>query len=256
MRQGIIDLHFHDLGIDHDKAEVLGAGMIKQGCNDSIDTHGFPGAGRPGDQQVGHFREVGDQRLAGNILSEGDRNFRLVVDPVLRLEDIADKDRLRILVGHLHTDAALSGNGGQDAHRQGLEVEGDVLVQVLDPLDADAGCRIHIVARDHRAGMDVARGNADPEFLEGLDQHVRGLLMEGLILDIGRYGRFREQPHGGKLVIASFLGKLCRCLADFLAGNDPQVGALAGILFSALLTRQAEGFLGAGVGSLCPRLWF
>ena len=86
-----------------------------------------PGGSR--DEQVGHLRQIGDQRLAGNFLAESHGNIRLGVDPIFRLQDIADEDGLGFPVGHFNPDAAFTGYGGEDAHGECLEPKGDILVQ-------------------------------------------------------------------------------------------------------------------------------
>ena len=82
----------------------------------AVDANGFARAGAAGDEQMRHLREVGDDRVAINILAERQRNFRLGIAPFLRLEQIAQDDLGLDGVRHFDADGAFSGNGCEDIY--------------------------------------------------------------------------------------------------------------------------------------------
>ena len=69
MWQGVVLLQLDDLWVDHDEAELVGREAVEQGTDDGVDADGFAGAGAAGDEHVGHFREVGNDGMAVNVLA-------------------------------------------------------------------------------------------------------------------------------------------------------------------------------------------
>ena len=92
MRQHVVLLQLDDLGVNHHEAQLIRCEAIEQRRDDGIDADGFARASAAGDQTVGHLREIGDDRMAVNILAERDGNPRLGVAPFVRLEQVAHDD--------------------------------------------------------------------------------------------------------------------------------------------------------------------
>ncbi len=90
VRQVLVALHFHDLGVDHDEAQLVRREAAEQAGDDAVDADGFSAAGRAGDEQVRHRGEVGDDGFAVDVLAEGERDFRLAVLEGVVLEQFAD----------------------------------------------------------------------------------------------------------------------------------------------------------------------
>ena len=76
MRQRIVDLHLDHLRIDHDEAQFLRREAVEHARDERIDADALAAAGRAGDEQVRHLREIGDDRLAVNIFAQREREFR------------------------------------------------------------------------------------------------------------------------------------------------------------------------------------
>src|SRR5256885_10238607 len=72
-------------------------------------------------QQMRHAREVGDHRLAADVLAErqGEGRVHLVVSP--RADDLPERDHLALLVGDLQSHHALARNDLHHAHRRSEE---------------------------------------------------------------------------------------------------------------------------------------
>ena len=221
---------FDALGVDEDEADLLRGLLHEQAGDDRVDADGLAGAGRAGDQHVGHLGEVGDDGLAGDAAAERDREpalGRLLLEGV-GFDQAADADDALLGVGHLDADDGLAGHGRFDPDRGGGEGEGEVVAESGDAVDADAGARdlfldgagravlvaqrlavraldgdrlgLDLPARldaelgDRGALVDLGDGGVDAEGGEGFDDDAGGLL--GAVADfvVGRV--FIEQVDG------------------------------------------------------------
>ena len=75
MRNAVIDAEFQHLGVDHDEAALVGGELVEKAQDHGVDRHGFARPGGPGNQQVGHLGEVGDHRIAADILAQRQGQF-------------------------------------------------------------------------------------------------------------------------------------------------------------------------------------
>src|ERR1017187_5084911 len=137
--QGIVLLQLNHLRVNHHEAQLIGREAVEQGCDDGIDADGFAGTGAAGDEAVGHFREVGDNRMAINVLAERDGNARLGVAPFVGLEQIAHDDFRLDEVRHLDADGTFSGHGCENVDALGLERSGDIVGESGDFFQLHAG---------------------------------------------------------------------------------------------------------------------
>ena len=69
------------LRVDHHEAQLLGRVVHQEAGDDRVDADALAAAGRAGDQQVRHLREVGGDRLAGDALAERERQLRPARSP-------------------------------------------------------------------------------------------------------------------------------------------------------------------------------
>lgn len=100
------------LGVDHDEAH-LGRGCPHKDRHDhGVDGHGFARTGGAADKQMWHFREVGNDAVALDVLADGDlqRTSGRILD------DVAEQYRLAGSIRHLDADIIGTGNGREDAH--------------------------------------------------------------------------------------------------------------------------------------------
>ena len=151
----------------------------------------------PGDEDVRHAREVGPDRVAGDVLAEPDgeraRGLRQVV------EDVAERDEVRGGVRDLDADGLLAGDRREDADLRRGERVREVVLQRGDLRDLRPGRQLKLVARDARPGDLADDGRVDPEVRERRDERLRdlrALLGRGL----ARGGRAPEDGSIGKAV--------------------------------------------------------
>ena len=168
MWKRVENLHFHDLRVDHDESEDVGTGVEKERCNDRIDTNGLSRARCPCDKQVGHFREIGNDRFAAHVFAESDWDLGFGIGPVFGLEDFANTDGGWELVGHFDSHAPFSRNRSEDTYGLGTHAEGDILVEARDLFYPYSWRGIDFVTRDDRADVDLAHRDFDAKFFKRL----------------------------------------------------------------------------------------
>ena len=157
------------LGVDEDHAHVVRRRAQQDRREHRVDRARLAGAGRAGDEQVRHLRQVGADRAPGDVLAEPHGQRR----PVGRglLEDVAEVHDPPARVGHLDADRLLAGDRREDADVRGGQRVGEVVLELGDLGDLDPRREAQLVARDVRSGdhADDARLHAEvPERLEQL----------------------------------------------------------------------------------------
>ena len=193
MRDAVIDRQFQHLRIDHDEFAAVGRHPVQDRQDHRVDADRFAGARRAGDQQMRHAREIGDDRLAADILAERQREPARMFLIGRRIEELAQIDRLGLQVGQFDADDGAAGHD-RDAHRNRAHRAGDVVGEPDDARRLDAGRRLQLIERHDRAGAHLHDPAAHAEILEHGFQHAR-VLGERLLVD--RFGaggrRLRQQ---------------------------------------------------------------
>ena len=70
MGEIIVDLHLHDLRIDHDESQSLGRVLENQARDDGVDADALAAACSARHKEVGHRCEIGDDGMSVDILAE------------------------------------------------------------------------------------------------------------------------------------------------------------------------------------------
>ena len=189
VRDVLVDRELDHLGVDHDHPQLLRRQPVEQRQDHGVDRHRLARAGGAGDQQMRHAGEVGDDRLAGDVLAQRQRQARAAAGVDVGLQQLAQIDGGAALVGQLDADHVAAGDDG-DAHRQRAQRAGDVVGEADHARGAGAGRRLQLVEGDHRAGLGVDDLAAHAEIVEhglelarGLGQGLRRLAWAGDRLD-------------------------------------------------------------------------
>ena len=66
----VVNLHLHDLGINHDEAEGLRSVTKDQTGDDRIDTDTLAASRGSSHQQMGHRSQIGDDRMTVDVLAQ------------------------------------------------------------------------------------------------------------------------------------------------------------------------------------------
>ncbi len=141
--------------------------------DDRVDTDRFSRSGRSGDDAVGHLGQIADHDFAcdGFAKKNGDMGICAasagsIAKSSLKLTSCG------IERGDLDADSCFAGNGGDDADRFGLQVEGDVVFERFDLLHFDADGGVHFKRGDRRSAMDISHFGFDPKAHQRLFQDV------------------------------------------------------------------------------------
>ena len=126
---------------------------------------------------MGHLGDIGDDDLTRNVASEHGSELALGVAELVGIDQLAHGNHADNLVRHLDADCRLTRDRRFDTHAVGGEVERDIVREVGDFADFDAGRRLQLIARDRRAAADVDDLGVDAEAVERIDQ-LAGILLQ------------------------------------------------------------------------------
>ena len=123
-----------------------------------------------------HFGQVGHHGVAAYVFAQADgqQRFGFVVD--LRAQNFAELDRLAFGVGQLQRHVVFAGYGLDDADGHQAECARQVFGQVDHLRALDAGGRLDLVARDHRARGGGHHAHFNTEVTQLLFNQARGHL--------------------------------------------------------------------------------
>ena len=191
MRDRLVVVELDLLGVDQHEAHLVRARAQQHAGEHRVDRARLAGARRAGDEQVRHLREVGADRLAGDVLAEPHGQRRPVLGRLL--EDVAESDDPPVQVGDLDADGLLAGDRREDADVGGGQRVGEVVLQLRHLGDLRARRQAQLVARDVRAGDGADHLRLHAEVPERLDQAARGLRLPGRVGARLLAGRARQQ---------------------------------------------------------------
>ena len=140
----------------------------------AVDRDRLAGAGGAGDQQVGHAGEVGDHRVAADVLAEREREVGIGFLEVGARQQLPQQHGLALAVGQLDADDAAAGDRG-GTHRNGAHGACDVVGEADHPRGPCAGLRLEFIKSDHGPRPHLGDLAEDPEIFENGDQHLRVL---------------------------------------------------------------------------------
>ena len=194
VRDVLVVVQLHALRVDQHHPHLVGRGAHQDRRQHRVDAPGLPRAGGARDQEVRHACEVGPHGVAGDVLAEPDRQRRAaralaVLLGQLAAEDVAEVDHAVALVGHLDADRLLARDRRKDADVGGGERVRDVVLQLGDLRDLDAGREPQLVAGHARAGHLPDDLRLDAEVAERLDQQLRDVVLVG---GVGRRSLWRS----------------------------------------------------------------
>ena len=147
------------LGVDQDQLHFLRRAREQEAREDRVHAHRLARAGRAGDEQVRHAREVLDHGRALGVDAEEQRQAEVLAVVGFLANDLGDAHRAPRGARHLDADHGLAGDRRDDAHGRGLERASDLLLQAGDLVEARAGGDLELEQHDGRAdlGLDHRR---------------------------------------------------------------------------------------------------
>jgi hypothetical protein len=180
VRDVVVDAELQHLGIDHDHPALLGRQPVEQRQDHAVEADRLARAGGAGDEQVRHRREIGDDRIAGDVLAQDQRQRGDLVLEGVAGDQLGQDHHLALGVGKLDADHAAAGDG-RDAGRQRRHVAGDVVGELDDAARLDAARGLQLVHGDDRAGADLDDLALDRKVLEHRFEQARVALQRRLV---------------------------------------------------------------------------
>ena len=150
MRDAIIDRQLDHLWVDEHELHLIRAAMINDARDDGIDAHALAAAGRACDQKMRGFRQIGHDRLPGDVLSQGHKDVALAMLKGIAGKHIMKRHRGRLRIRDLDADRRFSGDRGFDADMCRLKRHGELIRKSFDLAHADAHFRLELETRHRR----------------------------------------------------------------------------------------------------------
>ena len=150
VRDRLVEPELDPLRVDQDHAHLVRRRAEQDRREDRVDAAGLARAGRAGDQEVRHAREVGPDRGARDVLAEPDRERARGCGQVV--EDVAERDEVRLEIRDLDAHRLLARDRREDPDLGRRERIGEVVLQCGDLRDLRAGRELQLVACDARSG--------------------------------------------------------------------------------------------------------
>ena len=176
MRQRIVNLHLYDLRIDHDEPQLFRRVAEEQTRDDRVDANALSATGCSRDEQVRHFSEVADDRVAVNIHAKREGQFSRGFTPDILLEKLAERDFHFLRVRNFNTHGVLARNRCQNVNPLGAGCSGDVSLQCHDFVNAHADIRVDLVAGNRGSFRDRSRRRLDAELRQGFNDEILVIL--------------------------------------------------------------------------------
>ena len=206
MRDVFVHPQLEALGIDHDQPDVVWRRAVEDAGQHGVQADRLAGAGGPGDEQVRHRRHVGDEGLAVDRLAERDRELRRRSTIGLGFEQLAQRNLLAEVVGHLDADGGLAGQP-IDQDRLGLKREAQVVGEAGNLAVLHARIGLELERRDDRARMNLDHAALDRELAALFFQQPRTLHQLALVdLSLGLRRVEERQRRQGEPAHPAFHG--------------------------------------------------
>ena len=178
VRDAVVGGELDALGVDEDHPDLIGRGAHEDRGDHRVDEARLTRAGRAGDEQVGHLREVGDDVAALDVLADAHDHRVGVLVCDLAAQDVAEADLLAVGVGDLDADRGLAGDRREDPHVGARDGVRDVLRERRDALDLDAGAELDLVAGDGRAAREAGDLGVDRELVEDAGEGLHDAVVD------------------------------------------------------------------------------
>ncbi len=208
VRNAVVDAELHLLRVDEQQAHLFGRRAEQHALDHRVGAHGFTRAGRARNEQVGHFREVGEHDLARNVAPERDRQLGFCHGELGRVDQLAQPHHRAVLVRNLDAHRRLVRDGRLNAHAGRGEAQGDVVCQPCNAAELYTGARLQFIARDRRTARHVDHLGAHAEIVQRFDEQRRRLLLLLPRLDLVVRRRLVQQRHR-RVAVAAAVAALC-----------------------------------------------
>ena len=162
VRDALVHAQLDALRVDEDHANLLRRAFEQYAHDHGVDRNRLTGTRRTRDQNVRHRRQICRHDAAVDVLAQRNRQLALALGERLALDDVAQPDRLAVVIRHLDSDRRFARHAlNQD--RLGRHREAQVVGQAGYSGVFDAGIRTELECRNHRPGIDLRHLPVDAE---------------------------------------------------------------------------------------------
>ena len=180
MGNPVIYRQLHHLGIDQDQTHLLRCCFIQQTDNNRINTNGFTGTGRPGNQQMGHFRDISDPDFSVDVLTQRKSQPGGSLAERRTFQNLAQIYGAGFLIRHLNADRTLARNRRFNSDGRGRQIQSDIIGQIHDPADLDALLGLQLIPGHRRSPINLDHFGLYAKALQRILQRLRILEQTGL----------------------------------------------------------------------------
>ncbi len=143
----VVDAQLHHLRVHHQQAQAVGCVRKEQAGDNRIDADRLARTGGARDQQVGHARQIGHNRLGSQILAQRHGQRAAHGLKALGLEQFAQPHGVAVRVGNLNAHVIRAGDRRFHAHAPGRKHQRKIPRQRRNLGDLDL--LAHFFALDH-----------------------------------------------------------------------------------------------------------
>ena len=163
---------FHLFRIDQHQLDLRRVLLVQQVHQDGVDAYRLTLTGRPRNEQVRHFRQIGHKDLVADRLSERNGQVHFSALEFLRHQHLLERNDLLFLIRHLDPDSPPPGDGCDDPNTEGRQRKRDVVFQVFDLGNAHPGSRNDLVQGNGRPDRRPNFGDLDLVIEQRLDDLI------------------------------------------------------------------------------------
>ena len=154
MRNTVIDRQLQHFRVDQHQPDLIRACLVQQADQHGVHPDRLTGTGGTGNQQVGHFGQIGNHRLTGDVVTECQGQCRFVVVIGFGCEHLAEVHHFPVFVGDFNADVGLAGNDLHDPHADHRQRARQILGQIADLADFYTRVGLDLKTGNHRPGID------------------------------------------------------------------------------------------------------
>ena len=197
--QSPIQRHLNTLGVNDDELEIARMHLVQQGCDDRIDTDRLTLTRGTGDQQVGHFREIGTVDVSNDGLPHGDRQPDIGIVILGTFDDRTESHHRGMMIRDLNTHGTTPWDRSNDAHALRFQRKSDIIGQGLDLADLDPRRRNELILCDDGSRLNSQILDLDLKCLELLLQDP-GIVTQFTVIDVSIVTAVMQQIDGRRLI--------------------------------------------------------
>ena len=161
---------FHALGVNQDHAHFFRGRTHQHRGDQGVNARGLTSTSGTSDQNVRHLRQVRDDEVALNVLTQRHHHRVVLRRGFLATNHIAELDHIAIDVGDFNTNSGLARNDINDAHIGTLNRIRDVALQGGDFFHLDGRAKFDFVTRDGGATSKAGDLSINTEFIQHTGQ--------------------------------------------------------------------------------------